>query len=134
MFNQVSVKPLVISLVGAVLLIGIVLLSDSSDPSSPQVNFGSLTTPLEKNNAQDRSVVTTDGNRSYVPINISDSAAAKPKILLNVVSAFEKEHPELEITHWNPWARESSFNFPPFIYGVWIDHKPKLEKVPEKQL
>lgn len=75
----------------------------------------------------DLSVVTTIGNKSYIPINqcgqVHDSL---PRIQL-VLEAFEGGHPELEVVDWELDYVHGHFCSVPKgkTFGIWVDHKPR---------
>lgn len=83
----------------------------------------------------DMKAVETVGNHSWMPLYIgTDTSKRYPlpseyrAFILSALLAFEKEHPELEVTNWKI-ERDQGNSMPdtgsPKIYGLWIDHEPK---------
>ncbi len=69
----------------------------------------------------DLSVVITDGNHSWIPINKDDRVGNQASLILKIIRAFEDEHPELEVTNWKIQERVADT----LIEGIWVDHRPK---------
>lgn len=69
----------------------------------------------------DFTVVVTRGNHSYVPVDISlfDRDTNAQARVLEILEAFEKNHPELEVTDW----KIQTFNSHNSILGLWVDHQ-----------
>lgn len=70
-------------------------------------------------------VVITVGNHSYIPINARQIEVLSTKLvptILNLLDAFEKKHPNLEVTGWDLLQSQADSSS---VYGLWVDHKPK---------
>lgn len=80
------------------------------------------TTILEKINLE---VGTTVGNHTYLPVNIYGVPADHVQEILQILFAFEKEHPELEITSWSIEKQPDVYARDPYIFGIWLNHRPK---------
>lgn len=84
-----------------------------------------------RNVSYDMSSVYTKGNFSYIPINMRlDFSGINPdprnKVIprvINVLNAFEKSHPELEITGWELDKWEDTDRV--IVDGIWVSHKAK---------
>lgn len=72
----------------------------------------------------DLNVVKTIGDHSYIPINIDGTPDSHADTILNILSVFKTSNPELEITGWKIEKNQSAYTTGPYIYGLWIDHKP----------
>ena len=82
----------------------------------------------------------TTGNHSYVQINIIDlptrfhGRGENPHnyyaLILDIINGFEKKHPELEVPPgaWKIEKQQGANNTPNKIFGLWIDHRPRLTK------
>ncbi len=68
--------------------------------------------------------ITTKGNHTYLPINMTISPAYNglndAGDLLDFLRQFELRHPELEVTNWH-----ADHNSMGGYYALWIDHRPK---------
>ncbi|MDD5109996.1 MAG: hypothetical protein PHI63_02145 [Patescibacteria group bacterium] len=71
----------------------------------------------------DLSAVTTVGNHSYIPLNLSGPAAVHVKEILGVVDAFEQAHAELVVGIFDDESRQDGMNS--HLYGLWVHHRPK---------
>lgn len=69
----------------------------------------------------------TIGNHTYLPLNIDGDPSQHVQEILLIVDAFEKAHPEWEITSWNLEGAHSTYARLAYTYGIWIDHRPKEE-------
>jgi len=112
-----------------VLLISIPFLMGSSDcgPGNDGVNGPSVLkdqTVLAEQNINFQSV-TTIGNHSFIPIRINGNPAGHISEILGLLNAFEEKHPELEITAWKIERDQVAHSSGAFIFGIWIDHRPK---------
>lgn len=84
----------------------------------------------------DMKTVETVGNHSWMPLNIDGDTTkdrdAKPSeyrtFILGALCAFEKAHPELEVTGWMIEKDQHARGASDHIYGLWIDHRPRAEK------
>ena len=72
----------------------------------------------------DLSVVRTRGNHSYIPLNIKGTPANHIEEILGALQVFEKAHLEIEVTGWNVDKQGAAYAIPPYIYGLWVDHRP----------
>jgi uncharacterized lipoprotein NlpE involved in copper resistance len=77
----------------------------------------------------DMGVIKTQGNFSYIPINIGDIPPREmaPDIL-GLLDSFEKQHPGLEIISWSIDAVQDNEGFAghtPHVYGIWVTHRKK---------
>ena len=82
----------------------------------------------------------TTGNHSYIRINNSDLSKRLYQpietpnnysaVILDVIDRFEKKHPELEVPPgaWKIEKQQGANNTPNKIFGLWIDHRPRLTK------
>jgi len=74
----------------------------------------------------DLSVAVTLGNHTYIPLNVKN---AMPKdyveVILELLDTFERAHPELEMISWKVEWHPSTYDLYPYIYGIWIDHRPR---------
>lgn len=73
----------------------------------------------------DLSVTRTIGNHTYIPLNIDGAASKNITVILAVLDAFEKTRPELEITSWSLLNDQVAYVTRPWVYGIWVNHKPK---------
>ena len=73
----------------------------------------------------DLSVVTTVGDRSYIPLNIFGNPEDHTRELLLVLQVFEDAHPELEVIGWRIEKQQVARATPAKIFGIWVDHKPR---------
>jgi len=72
----------------------------------------------------------TKGNHSYVPIFVKWSDYEKKQKaatgILSALDAFEKAHPELEVTGWHSmYNYTNNASIPNYMDGLWIDHRPR---------
>ena len=85
-----------------------------------------------------RTHTTTKGHYSHIWLGWTESGLSggpeqNVRTILEAISAFEANHPELEITDWKLNARYTSYGYDGRVYGIWIDHRPKAVPVsPEK--
>lgn len=82
----------------------------------------SVVNPGDEFEPIDLSFVTTDGNRSYIPINsnsVEPASADYSSFIFGILNEFEDSNPDLQIIYWRT-EREDFYT-----YGIWIDHKPK---------
>jgi len=106
----------------ATLIAAIVLLvaSCGNEPSAIRT-VGATTTQY------DLSVAVTVGNHTYIPLNIYGRPDDHLPEILGVLDAFEKRHPDLEVTSWNLLRDQQAFTTSPYIYGIWINHRPRAK-------
>ena len=72
------------------------------------------------------SKAVTNGNHTYIPLNLwPTSANNHVDVILAIVGAFEKAHPELKVVSWRIEQRPPSYSTIHRIFGIWIDHEPK---------
>ncbi|MDO8559350.1 MAG: hypothetical protein Q7R84_03390 [bacterium] len=70
--------------------------------------------------------IVTVGNYSYISLNIhADIIENHAEEVLGALNTFEAAHPELEITNWQIDIRYGSYQTWPYIYGIWVSHRPK---------
>ncbi|MCK6463105.1 MAG: hypothetical protein L6Q29_04815 [Candidatus Pacebacteria bacterium] len=70
--------------------------------------------------------IKTVGNHSYVVINKDGRPSDRPVEILEILSDFERLNPDKEITGWSIEKQQTAYGFVyNYIYGLWIDHKPK---------
>jgi hypothetical protein len=101
----------------------LMLLAGCSDEAkNPSVFSETTTISTEKINLE---VGITIGNHSYLPINVYANPDKYARAILQLLDAFEKEHPELEITSWDIERNQKAANASEYIWGVWVDHRPK---------
>lgn len=74
------------------------------------------------------SVIKTLGNHSYIPMNVVGCDDECAGIILVVLNQFEKAHPELDVTSWNPVNRSSSYGTSANLSGLWVNHRPREKK------
>lgn len=67
----------------------------------------------------------TEGNHSYIQINIAEPLGDIFTIISKVKNEFEKKHPELEIYNWQIIVRTYAPGQTNFTYGIFVDHRPK---------
>jgi hypothetical protein len=70
-------------------------------------------------------VGVTVGNHSYIYINKDGKPGEKAEMILLLLDSFEKAHPELEVTGWKIDKQPQAYGTPSFIFGMWIDHRPR---------
>jgi len=70
----------------------------------------------------------TEGNHSYIRINIAEPPGDISAIIFKVENEFEKKHPELEVYNWQIISRTYTPGQTDFTYGIFADHRPK--KIP----
>lgn len=75
--------------------------------------------------AYDMSVVVTVGNHSYIPINLDGRPDQQVGVILGTLQAFESTHPNLEVTGWQIEKEQRAYNTSDYIFGMWVDHRPK---------
>ena len=83
-----------------------------------------------KKEVYDMSVVMTEGNFSFIPMHLEESAWYNSWAVLRVMNAFEKTHPELEIVGWGVEKQQSTYGSRAYLYGVWVHHR-KRDLTPE---
>jgi len=64
--------------------------------------------------------VKTDGNFSYIPLNLSGMPSENQKYVLAALAAFEKRF-SLRVI----WFNIESHNIWSLTYGIWVTHEPK---------
>jgi len=73
--------------------------------------------------------VITEGNHSYIPINISlggnYSTSSYASQILRLLNAFEQDHPELKVTSWKLEVGHQSHGKNDVVHGIWVDHGPR---------
>lgn len=74
-------------------------------------------------------VAVTIGNRSYIPINQDGAPSDNVDMILRVLGAFEKAHPELTVTDWKIEKQQKAYTTGEKIFGIWVDHRPKGKKI-----
>lgn len=72
--------------------------------------------------------VTTIGNRSFIPLEISQ---VSPSIILNILDKFDKSRPGLKMGTW--FLKEALLGkcgdtLEMFVWGIYINHEPKETK------
>lgn len=75
----------------------------------------------------DTSKVATRGNRSYLPLELAGNPHGHVSVILGALEAFEKAHPELEITEWKIEKQQRAYLKSPYIFGIWIDHRRRRQ-------
>jgi hypothetical protein len=85
----------------------------SSSTVNKEVHFQSKWEPL------------TVGNHSYLPILVRGTPNDSAFFILDALNAFEQKHPDFQVTGWKVEKDQYGYDNPPYIYGLWIDHKPK---------
>ena len=71
----------------------------------------------------DLGVVTTVGDHSYIPFNLDGDASQHVSEILSVLAAFEKAHPDWEITNWKVEEQHHAYFTGEHLYGIWVDHR-----------
>jgi len=69
--------------------------------------------------------IATNGDHSYIPINLEANISDEYPLILNILALFELEHPNLEVVDWKLQYKDSANSSYSYIYGIWIDHRPK---------
>ena len=77
-----------------------------------------------ENFSYDMSVITTVGNRSYIPINIGGRPDQNVALILGVLKKFEEEK-QVEVVSWQVDKRQVGYATSAKIFGIWIEHRPK---------
>jgi hypothetical protein len=95
----------------------------SSGPAGESVLKDALETPSAK--TINLEIADTVGNHTYIPINIDGSPADNEHLILKIIEAFEKSHPELKVTFWSPQGRENSYLRSSYTFGLWVNHEPR---------
>jgi hypothetical protein len=85
-------------------------------------------TPQTVADRYDLSAVVTCGNHSYLPISIYGKPEEHTAEILGTLSAFEKAHPELEITHWHIEKQQFTPDTRALVFGIWVDHRPARQQ------
>ena len=95
-----------------------------SDPTV--INTPAATTPATPEAPPtlkyDPNAVVTRGNNSWIPLNLYDD---KARSVLEVLDAYEKAHPELEIVSWTLQMSSISDGAHNYIYGIWVHHRKR---------
>ncbi len=73
-------------------------------------------------------VATTNGNYTYIPLNTSGRVDQHIGEIMAVLNAFERAHNELDITSWSIEKQQSGYLTSPYIYGLWVNHRPRIDK------
>ena len=117
----------ILALVVTVLLVLTVTMIGCSDspplPSAVQQKtvLGTLGT------VYDTSVAVTVGNHTYVPLNFFGEAAYHVPKILGTLDAFEKAHPELEVTSWSLSNHPATSTTYARVNGIWLNHRPRTK-------
>ena len=107
----------ILGLLISALVIGVMFVG--CGPAAPSV-VDSQTTRSE----YDISIAITNGNHSWIPINISGKTSENAILILDILRSFETAHPEFEIVDWKIDSRPSDYSGAR-IYGIWVDHRPR---------
>jgi hypothetical protein len=79
--------------------------------------------------------VTTIGNHSYLEIDQEGRPKEIVEKILKLIDWFENNHPMLEVTGWKIEKQQTTIKYydgcnlrvaRDWIFGLWIDHKPKI--------
>ena len=71
------------------------------------------------------SQITTVGNHTYININTNEYPANRINEILELLAAFEKNHPDLQITNWHIQEQNVGPHYYQKVFGIWIDHRPR---------
>lgn len=71
--------------------------------------------------------VVTVGNHSYLYLGIDGSPADHVPEILQSLDEFENRNKDVEVTSWHLMSRQPT-NWPGHVYGIWIDHKHRIDK------
>jgi len=71
------------------------------------------------------SYVQTEGNFTYIPINMDGKPANNVSIILKVLDTFEKEHEDLEVKHFLIEKEICTQCTSHKTFGIWIIHKQR---------
>ena len=105
-----------------VLLLGMVSLLTACDGAKKPTVLQQHPATIER---YDLDVVKTTGNHSYIPFNIYGDPANHVDEILGALQAFELANPRLEVTGWHIEKQQDAWGAAPYIYGLWIDHRPR---------
>ncbi|MDP1718943.1 MAG: hypothetical protein Q8L24_00765 [bacterium] len=78
----------------------------------------------------DMTVCVTNGNNSWIPLDIKARPDQKVAEILSAVAAFEVSHPDLEIISWQVEHCPDTSSTNPHVYGIWVHHR-KIKLTPE---
>ena len=106
-----------------VVVLFVVMGCEKSGPSVFDQAVIEQTPPVEQSLSW--STVTTIGNHSYLPINKYGTPYDYRVEILQVLGEFEKQHLEFQVTSWSVDKQQAAHGVSSYIYGLWIDHKPR---------
>lgn len=81
--------------------------------------------PMPIHRQYDLSVVRTQGNFSYIPINQRVQPSDMIPDILGLLDSFEKLHPDLEVVGWDIEEMQSTYGARIGIEGIWVTHRKK---------
>lgn len=73
----------------------------------------------------DFSIEITNGNFTYLPLNLMGPAYHHVGEILVVLNEFEQKHSNLEIKSWSLEGNQASYAYAAHVFGIWIYHCPK---------
>lgn len=84
---------------------------------------------IDVNREIGRITYITVGDWTFIPLNIDGSTKNinNASLILSAADKFKREHPNLIILTKRAEIRHQSLFTNPFIYGIWIEHIPKIE-------
>ena len=71
--------------------------------------------------------VQTVGNHSYVRIGVYKTPDGYSSQILAILEEFEKFNPDKDVVDWKVEKQQRAYVISDYIYGLWIDHKPKVK-------
>jgi len=78
--------------------------------------------------------IMTVGNHSYIAIKQHGDPADMVTEILNLLTRFESQHPELIVESWTIEKQQLAHTTSAFIFGLWVNHRPRTESTgPEKR-
>lgn len=66
-------------------------------------------------------VAITQGNHTYIPLNLEGDASVNIQNILWALGQFEQAY-LVEVTSWKIEEKNASFFSKAYVYGIWIDH------------
>lgn len=119
-FRELLVALLIVVIIAATFILGCDWNRNEPAPQHGVVVPGTSTTP----GRYDWSKVNNSGNHSYIPLDIEGRPADHTGEILNALTSYEVEHPNLRVTNW--WIeKQGTGGGYDKVRGLWVDHLPR---------
>lgn len=132
--NSIPKPAKVIMLSCLVVIVGMILwVRHESKKGDASRHKAALTVNVQENHDGEKPVTPgaaiTIGNHSYVKIGLEGTSYHHVSEILQALTHFESQHPDLQVVTWQPDVIQPGLGgYQGYIAGIWIDHVPKADR------